>query len=293
MLTRLAPALFVVLWSTGFIGSKLGAADAEPFTFLSIRFLLALSALAPAALLRGSLMGPWTLRGHALVAGALIHGGYLGGVFWAIRHGMPAGVVALIVSLQPAATCVLAGPLLGERLTARQAAGVALGLVGAGLIVAPKLQAAGAGSVSGATVAAAVVGLAAITAGTLYQKRFATRLDLVAGAVWQYLGALAVVGAGSLLFETQTIDWTPKFVFALAWLTLALSIGAILLLMLLIRQHAVSGVSGLFYLVPACTALMAWLAFDERLTPVQIAGMAVAVAGVALIALRPSPAARG
>ena len=288
MLTRFAPALFVVLWSTGFIGSKLGAADAEPFTFLSIRFLLALLVLAPVALARGSL---WPLRGHALVAGALIHGGYLGGVFWAIRHGMPAGVVALIVSLQPAATCVLAGPLLGERLTARQAAGVALGLVGAALIVAPKLGA-GVGSVSGATVAAAVVGLAAITAGTLYQKRFATRLDLIAGAVWQYLGALAVVGAGSLLFETQTVDWTPKFVFALAWLTLALSIGAILLLMLLIRQHAVSGVSGLFYLVPACTALMAWLVFDERLTPVQIAGMATAVAGVALIAMRRSPGPR-
>ncbi len=293
MLMRLAPALFVLLWSTGFIGSKLGAADAEPFTFLSLRFLLAILILAPVALSRGSLTGPARLRGHAVVVGALIHGGYLGGVFWAIRHGMPAGVAALIVSLQPAATAVLAGPLLGERLHIRQWAGLALGLLGAALIVAPKFLGAN-GAVSGvtpATVGATAAALLAITAGTLYQKRFVTRLDLVGGAVWQYFGALALVGAGSLAFETQTIDWTPKFLFALAWLTLALSIGAILLLMLLIRQHAVSGVSSLFYLVPACTAVMAYLMFGETLTVVQIVGMAVAIAGVILVAH--NPGARG
>ena len=150
------------------------------------------------------------------------------------------------------------------------------------------------GAVSGvtpATVGATAAALLAITAGTLYQKRFVTRRDLVGGAVWQYFGALALVGAGSLAFETQTIDWTPKFLFALAWLTLALSIGAILLLMLLIRQHAVSGVSSLFYLVPACTAVMAYLMFGETLTVVQIVGMAVAIAGVILVAH--NPGARG
>ena len=125
MLLRLAPALFVFLWSTGFIGSKLGAADAEPFTFLSLRFALAMLILLPVAAARGALKGDWRQRGHAALVGAMIHGGYLGGVFWAIRHGMPAGVVALIVSLQPVLTSVLAGPLLGETLSARHWAGLA------------------------------------------------------------------------------------------------------------------------------------------------------------------------
>lgn len=289
MLLRLAPALFVVLWSSGFIGSKLGAADAEPFTFLSLRFILALLLLAPVALLRGSLTGGWRARGHAAFVGALIHGGYLGGVFWAIRHGMPAGVIALIVSLQPILTGVLAGPLLGERLAARHWAGLGLGLLGALLIIAPKLADRQAGLESGvdaATLSAAGIALMSMTAGTLYQKKFATSVDLVGGAVWQYLGALAIIGAAALLFETRTVTWSPKFIFALGWLVLALSIGAILLLMLLIRQHAVSGVSSLFYLIPACTALMAYALFDERLTAVQIVGMAIAIVGVFLIGAR-------
>jgi drug/metabolite transporter (DMT)-like permease len=292
MLLRFAPALFVLLWSTGFIGSKLGAADAEPFTFLSIRFMLAILALAPIALLRRSLSGAWRSKGHAALAGALIHGGYLGGVFWAIRAGMPAGVTALIVSLQPIATSMLAGPLLGERLSARHWAGLMLGLAGAALIVGPKLAGANAG-VTGATIAASLIALASITLGTLYQKRFATGVDLVGGAVWQYLGALAIVGVGALMFETRVVTWSPKFVFALGWLVLALSIGAILLLMLLIREHAVSGVSGLFYLVPACTAVMAYLIFGETLTLVQIAGMASAISGVVMIARQPVSGAKG
>jgi drug/metabolite transporter (DMT)-like permease len=289
MLLRLAPALFVLLWSTGFIGSKLGAADAEPFTFLSMRFVLAILVLLPVALLRGSLKEDWRRRGHAALVGALIHGGYLGGVFWAIRHGMPAGVAALIVSLQPILTSVLAGPLLGEKLAARHWAGLALGLLGALLIVGPKLGGANKGvdsGVDGATLAAALIALLAITLGTLYQKRFGAGVDLVGGAIWQYLGALAIVGSAAMLFETRAVTWSPKFIFALGWLVMALSIGAILLLMLLIRQHAVSGVSGLFYLVPPCTAVMAYVMFDERLTMTQIIGMAIAIAGVILIAGR-------
>ncbi len=288
MLLRLAPILFVLLWSTGFIGSKLGADDAEPFTFLALRFVLAILALLPIALARGSLKGDWRSRGHAVVVGALMHGGYLGGVYWAIRYGMPAGVSALIVSLQPILTSVLAGPLLGETLSARHWAGLALGIVGAGLIVGPKLGGAALDTgVNAATISACVVALFAMTLGTLYQKRFAAGSDLVGGAVWQYVGALALSGSAAMLFETRTIIWTPKFVFALAWLVFALSIGAILLLMLLLRKHAVSGVSGLFFLVPACTAGMAYLIFDERLTPVQIVGMGAAIAGVLLIARRP------
>lgn len=280
MWLRLAPVAFVLLWSTGFIGAKLGADDAEPFTFLSLRFGLALLILLPVAAFRGALGGRG--RAHAFLVGMLIHGLYLGGVYWAIRRGMPSGVSALIVSLQPILTAVLAGPWLGEKLSARHWSGLALGLIGAGLIVAPKLGA-GAGF-DAASLGAAALALVAMTLGTLYQKRFGADIDLVGGVVWQYFGALAVVGAGALAFESRVVNWTPSFVFALAWLVLALSFGAVLLLMLLIRRHAVSGVSGLFYLVPACTAAMAYVLFGERLTSVQLVGMAAAIAGVGLIA---------
>jgi len=295
MLMRLAPVLFVLLWSTGFIGSKLGAADAEPFTFLTLRFVATLLLLAPIAAIRGSLGRNWNERGHAVVVGALIHGCYLGGVFWAIRQGMPAGVAALVVSLQPIATGVLAGPLLGEKLSMRHWLGLALGLAGALLILGPKLETAGQGLASGinqATIAATVLALAGMTAGTLYQKRFAVGIDLVGGAVWQYAGALAVTGIACFSLETRDVTWSPKFIFALGWLVLVLSIGAISLLMLLIRQNAVSSVSGLFYLVPATTAVMAYLMFDERLSLLQLAGMGLAMAAVLLIAYpRQSPGA--
>ncbi len=286
MLMRLAPFIFVILWSTGFIGSKLGAKDAEPFTFLSLRFLIVLALMAPVAIARGALGRGSRERGHAFVAGMLIHGAYLGGVFWAIRNGMPAGMVALVVSLQPIVTSVLAGPLLGETVTARAWAGLVLGLVGAGLVVAPKIAGAGTADMAAfgaAPIVASLVALGGITAGTLYQKRFAGGIDLIAGAVWQYAGALLVVGLGALLTETREVTWSANFIVALAWLVLVLSIGAISLLMLLIRQNAVSSVSGLFYLVPATTAVMAYLLFGENLAPLQLVGLVLATVAVLLI----------
>jgi len=285
MLMRAAPIVFVLLWSTGFIGSKLGASDAEPFTFLALRFLIVLALLAPVMLVTGRRARGGRERGHAMVVGMLIHGLYLGGVFWAIRHGMPAGVAALIVSLQPILTSVLSAPLLGEKLAARHWLGLALGLAGAVLILAPGLEhvlQSGSG-ITVPTIVAAVIALAGITAGTIYQKRFATGTDLLAGTVWQYAGALLLVGALSLTFETRVIDWTPKFIVALAWLVLVLSIGAISLLMLLIRQNAVASVSGLFYLVPAVTSVIAWFMFGETLGPVQIAGLVLATLAVLMI----------
>ena len=295
MLMRAAPIVFVLLWSTGFIGSKLGASDAEPFTFLALRFLIVLALLAPVMLVTGRRARGGRERGHAMVVGMLIHGLYLGGVFWAIRHGMPAGVAALIVSLQPILTSVLSAPLLGEKLAARHWLGLALGLAGAVLILAPGLEhvlQSGSG-ITVPTIVAAVIALAGITAGTIYQKRFATGTDLLAGTVWQYAGALLLVGAFSLAFETRVIDWTPKFIVALAWLVLVLSIGAISLLMLLIRQNAVASVSGLFYLVPAVTSVIAWFMFGETLGPVQIAGLVLATLAVLMISgvrLRRTPA---
>jgi drug/metabolite transporter (DMT)-like permease len=287
MLLRLAPALFVLLWSTGFIGMKLGAASAEPFTFLSLRFIAAILILLPISLLRGALKAGWRQRSHAALVGSLMHGGYLGGVLWAIRHGMPAGVIALIVGLQPILASMLASPLLGEQLTSRHWVGLTLGFLGVLLTVGPRFWGAEAGlgaGVDAATVSSGLIALLSLTIGTLYQKHFASGSDLVGGALWQYVGGLGIVGAAALLFETRDVIWSPQFIFALAWLVLALSIGAILLLLLLIRQHAVSGVSGLFYLVPACTGIMAYIMFDERLAALQIVGMALAIAGVFLIA---------
>ena len=285
MLMRMAPVLFVVLWSTGYIGSKLGAADAEPFTFLSLRFLIVVALLLPVALYTRAVMRGWLERAHAMIAGALIHGACLGGVFWAIHRGMPAGVSALIVSLQPIATSVLAAALLGERLTARHWLGLPLGLCGALLIIAPKLQSAGAlgGGVTITTVTAALISLAGITFGTLYQKRFATGIAILPGAIWQYVGALVVVGIGALLFETRTINWTPRFVIALSWLVLAISIGAVSLLMVMIRRSGVANISGLFYMVPGITAVFAYVLFDERLDLIQMAGLILVSVAVLLI----------
>ncbi|MAZ18155.1 MAG: peptide ABC transporter ATP-binding protein [Ahrensia sp.] len=295
MLMRLAPVIFVLLWSTGFIGSKLGASDAEPFTFLSLRFLIVLAILFPVLLVTGRRARGWRERGHSMVVGMLIHGGYLGGVFWSIRHGMPAGVSALIVSLQPILTSLLSAPLLGERLAPRHWIGLALGLAGALLILEPGLAGAfdADSGITAANVAANLVALIAITASTIYQKRFATGTDMLAGAVWQYVGAVLLVGAASFAFETQTVHWTPNFIFALGWLVLVLSIGAISLLMLLIRQNAVASVSGLFYLVPACTSVVAFFMFDETLSPLQLAGLALATVAVLMISrvsLRRTPA---
>lgn len=288
MLLRLAPALFVVLWSTGFIAVKLGIGDCEPFTFLTLRFVAVIALLSVMSWMIGAPRLTWTERRDAAIVGLGVHGLYLGGVFWAVRHGMPAGVVALIVSLQPILTSVLAGVMLGERAGAREWAGLGLGILGSALLLAPKIETSmGSGGGSGiyaATIAAAAVALAGITLGTIYQKRSAAKIDLVSGAIWQYLGALALSAPLSLLLETRQVAWTPSFILALSWLVVVLSIGAISLLMLLIRSSAVSRVSSLFYLVPATTALMAYFMFGERLLPVQLAGMVLAMAAVALIA---------
>lgn len=291
MLMRAAPLLFVLLWSTGFIGSKVGVLYAEPFTFLSLRFIFALAILVPVALVLGRQAASWVERGHAAVAGTLLHGVYLGGVLWALRHGMPAGIAALIVSLQPVFTSLLSGALLGERLTARHWIGLGLGLASAVLILAPKLEMAlhseNAGIAPGAIITT-VLALAGITAGTLYQKRFAGRINLVAGAVWQYIGALALTGAAALATETRHVIWTLDFVLAMAWLVIVISIGAIFLLMRLIARDTASRVSGLFYMVPAVTAVIAYFVFGETLSLIQTAGLALASIAVLMISGTPA-----
>lgn len=280
------PILFVLLWSTGFIGARFGLPYAEPFTFLSIRFVLTLALLIPLVwLMRGRWPDTPVLWGHAAVSGCLVHGVYLSGVFYAIDLGMPAGLGALLVGLQPLVTALLAGPLLGERLSSVQWGGLLLGLVGIGMVLGGKLDPAslqfeGFGWTALACTGAALLG---ISCGTLYQKRYCTGMPLLGGTVAQYLGALVIIGLGSLTLEQRHIDWNSTFILTLAWLVLVLSIAAILLLMALIKRGAASRVASLFYLVPPVTALEAWWLFDEQLPMLSLAGMAVAIIGVALV----------
>ena len=283
MLIRIAPALFVLLWSTGFIGTKLGAQGAEPFTFLVIRFVLVLVLLIPLGWWLGTPRLDATQRQHAVIVGVLVHASYLGGVMWAMRAGMAANVAALIVSLQPVLTAVLAGLMLRETITGRHWLGLALGLAGTGLVIGPKLANVATSGITAPTLVAVTIALCAMTCGTIYQKRYASGLDLVPGAIWQYTGALAVMAPLAFLFETRHVEWTPGVVGALLWLVLVLSIGAMSLLMMLIRENAVSRTSALFYLVPGVTALMAYAFFGETLSPVQLAGLVVVSIAVVLI----------
>ena len=240
------PALFVVLWSTGFIGAKLGLPYAGPLTFLTVRFWLA------AAL--------FTLLALAML-------------------GVEAGVSAMIVSVQPLLVAALAGLVLSERVAPRQWVGLGLGLLGVVLILARKLGH-GLGDALGAL--ACIAALLGMTAGTLYQKRHCAGMDLRTGNVVQFAASGLAMGLLALLSEDNRIVWSGEFVSALLWLVLVLSLGAISLLYVLIRRGAASRVSGLFFLVPPCTALIAWPLFGETLGPVALLGMALTAAGVAM-----------
>jgi drug/metabolite transporter (DMT)-like permease len=274
------PALFVFLWSTGFIGAKLGLPYAGPLTFLALRFALVAALLVLIAL---AARAPWPHRaaeyGHYAVAGLLVHGVYLGGVFVGISLGVEAGVSALIVSVQPLLVAAFAGLVLGERVAPRQWLGLGLGLLGVILILARKLGH-GLGDALGAL--SCLAALLGITVGTIYQKRHCARMDLRTGNVVQFAAAGLATGVLALLLEDLGIDWSGEFVFALLWLVLVLSLGAISLFYVLIRRGAASRVASLFFLVPPCTALIAWPLFGETLGPLALLGMALTVAGVAL-----------
>ena len=279
-----AAGLFVVLWSTGFIGAKLGLPHAEPLIFLALRFvvaavLLALLALATAA----PWPKGWRSIAHLSIAGLLLHGLYLGGVFASIDRGVEAGVSALIVGIQPVLVAAMAGLLLGERVGPRQWLGLVLALAGVTLVVWRKLGA-GLGTPEG--VSLSLLALLGITAATLYQKRFCADMDLRSGSVVQYLAAAAGCGLFSLAFEDQRIAWTGEFLFAFAWLVLVLSLGAVSLLYWLIKHGAASRVSSLFFLAPPVTALIAWPLFGETFGPLALIGMILTMVGVALVNLQ-------
>jgi drug/metabolite transporter (DMT)-like permease len=279
MLQRAAPFLFVFLWSTGFLGAKFGLPHADPLAFLLVRYLLVITLMGSVALL---LRAPWPRDSrqwlHIGVSGLLVHALYLGGVFVAIGKGLPAGVTALVVGLQPLFTATVAGRLLGEKVLPRQWGGLLLGFIGVTLVVANKL---GHGFALDA-LWPALAALLGITAGTLYQKKFSPHFDWRSGAVAQFLPTALVTAAIVFGMERFRIDWTGEFVFALGWLVLVLSVGAISLLNWLIRHGSAVNVASLFYLTPPTTALLAWGLFGETLNGVALSGMAVAVFGVYL-----------
>ena len=282
LLARLTPLLFVLLWSTGFIGAKYGLPYAEPLSFLTARYVLVIGLMSLLAL---AMRAPWPASPrealHIGVTGLLVQALYLGGVFMSIHRGLPAGISALVVGMQPLLTAALAGALLGERVSARQWAGLALGFGGVALVVGSKASVDGVdGDALVHMLVPALAALLGITAGTLYQKRFCPRFDLRTGSVMQFLPSLVVTLLVASQTETMEIEWTGDFVFALGWLVLVLSIGAISLLNLLIRSGSAVNVASLFYLTPPATALIAWAMFGETLSALAIAGMVIAVSGV-------------
>ena len=292
MLPVAAPWVFVTLWSTGFIGAKYGLPDAGPFTFLALRMQIAWVLLAGLAVVRRATLPVPRQIAHQAVAGLLLQAGYLGGVFAAIDRGMPAGLASLIVGLQPVLTAAGAQALLRERVTGRQWLGLALGLVGVALVVGERAVATGERPLGGVAFVAVAVALLSTTAGTLYQKRFGGGADLTVAAAIQYVAAGFVL-LPLALEEGPELAWTLPFALALAWSVLALSVGAMLLLLALIRQHAVSRVAGLLYLVPPATAIEAYLLFGERLGPLALGGMVAVVAAVALVVRQPGRAPAG
>lgn len=277
---RGAPILFVFLWSTGFIMTKYGMPYAEPLTFLAVRMVLVVAIFCIIAVV---LRPPWPNAietAHSAVAGLLVHGLYLGGVFVALSEGVPAGISALIAGLQPVLISTIANRWLGERVTPLQWFGLALGMIGVLLVLNDRTILV-AGSVIGWI--ASFLSLIGITLGALYQKRYCGAIDWRSGNLIQYVAAAILFAAGAFVFETRIIQWTGEFIFALVWLVVVLSIFAIALMYWLIRRVSATQVASLFYLVPTVTALFAWILFDERLNPLSIAGMVVCAVAVLLV----------
>ena len=284
LLARTAPALFVLLWSTGFIGAKLGLPYADAMTFLALRFAIVLAILTPVVLLFGRIrMSQRELAAQA-ATGFLMHAVYLGGVFWAIGEGVSAGLAALIVGLQPALTALMVGPVLGESIGRWAAIGFPIGLLGVALVVLDGAQwrldaliAPEAGAVGYISCALALIGM---SAALLVQKRFGAATDPWAGQWVQAAVAGAALGLAAFAVGELRVTWTGEFIFALGWLVLALSIGAVGLLLALIRMGAASKTASLFFLTPPVTAAVAWALFDERLGLAGLVGFAVAALGV-------------
>ncbi|HEY0856734.1 MAG TPA: DMT family transporter [Albitalea sp.] len=283
------PWVFVLIWSTGFVVARLGMPHSPPLTFLSMRYALSVLcfgvwiAVARAVWPRGRRQ--WM---HLAVTGIFMHAGYLGGVWAAVKAGLGAGTVALLVGLQPVLTAFwLTASARSDRphaVSSQQWAGLLLGLAGLTLVVWRKL---GAGEVTAFNMSLAVLALLSITTGTLYQKRFVSPCDVRTAGMVQMLAAL-LVSLPLALLEREAVRWHPEFIGAMAWSVLALTLGGSSLLYLLIQRGAATQVTSLLYLVPPCTAVMAWLIFGESLTGLMMIGMLLTAAGVAMVVRAPT-----
>lgn len=289
MLDRLVPVLFVLLWSTGWTTARFASDHADPLTFLALRHGLTAIALAGMAAAIGA---PWPRSaremGHGLACGVLLNAVYLGGVWWAIGQGVPAGISGLIAALQPILTAIFAPWLIGETIMRRQWLGIALGFCGIGLVLWPKLAA-----IEGAALAAAILplavnaaGMLSATLGTFYQKRYLPTGHPLTTQTFQFAAACAVTLPAAWALEPMRLDASWQAAAAMTWAVLGTSIAANTLLLVMIRRGAVARTAALLYLMPPLVAVQAWLAFGERLQAVQLCGMAVAVLGVALVTRR-------
>lgn len=277
---RAMPAVFVLIWSTGFVVARFGMPHAPPLKFLAVRY--ALSVLCFLVWVMASRVAWPRSRaqwGHLAVTGILMQGGYLGGVWAAVKAGMGSGLIALLVGIQPVLTALWLS-LRGGAVSRAQWAGLLLGFAGLVLVVSRKFGEGG--EVTLLTMSLALMALLCITAGTLYQKRFVEPCDVRSASVVQTLAALAVTLPFALL-EAQSIHWNAASAGAMAWSVLALSLGGASLFYLLIQRGSTTAVTSLLYLVPPCTAIMAWALFAEPITVVTLAGIALTAAGVALV----------
>lgn len=279
---RLAPwiaPIFVFLWSTGFIIARYSMPYAEPMTIIFIRFGSVVLCMLPVVLIWRA---PWPNRSqiiHIAIAGALLQAGYVGGVWAAVKEGMSAGLTALIVGLQPILTAWFAA-WIAEKVTPKQWLGLVLGLLGVGLVVWAKLSLTG---MSHLSLVFIVIALLSITMGTLYQKKYCSQFDLRTGSVIQFAASALICLPLMFLFETREIVWAPELILSLIWAVLALSIGAISLLFVMIRNGEATRVTSLMYLTPPTTAIMAWLLFNEPITWAIILGIAITMSAVILV----------
>ena len=277
------PLIFVVFWATGFVVARLSAGHVAPLWFLSLRFPLALIFMLGVALVQKARWPAPVQAFHALVAGAFLHGFYLATNYWAVAQGLPGGVAALIIGLQPLITAFMASAILGERVSLRHWLGLAMGLIGIGLVLSPRIDFAQSEGITPMTAGITFLGAVAIAFGTVYQKRFATGIDLATGGVYQYVGATLVVLLLAYFTEDFFFDHSLQAWAALAWSVIVLSIIAISLLMVMIREGAVSRVSSLIFLVPGVAALMTYVLFGEELNWIQILGMVVCAGAVMVV----------
>ncbi len=280
------PAVFVLIWSTGFVVARYGMPHAPPMSFLARRYALSIVCFGVwIALTRPTWPRARAQWGHLAVTGVLMHAGYLGGVWAAVKGGMSAGTVALLVGLQPVLTAIWVSltESTEHRVSPRQWLGLVLGFAGLTLVVWRKL---GLGEVTTWTLALAVFALASITVGTLYQKRFVAPTDVRVANLLQ-IGAAFAVTLPLALLEHEPVLPHPELIGAMAWSVLVLTLGGSSLLFMLIQRGAATRVTSLMYLVPPCTAVLAWLLFGEALTPAVVTGLALTAAGVALVVREP------